>query len=307
MNGNITSSLLFDVAVTGSEILCPAQDYSPVASFNGGTTWGQPGPYGEGGAAVINPGNTSDQYLLTTGGFFFSSDGGTSFAEVLPAGEYSGSAADNAIAVDPSAPSTVYVAGTSGIWKSTNWGASFALQSSWPGASGNPATLVAVSPASSSDLFVGTTSGLYVSSNGGSTWTPATGLPVGGPDPNAIAVDPANPSVVLVMVASPAIAIYRSTDSGTAFSPTTPLTQHPTPDWSPAIADAVAFEPGASPPVAAAAGPAIGILLSTDGGASWASAQGNAVTQMFTGLAFSGGNLYASTLGEGILKTTAPS
>lgn len=120
-------------------------------------------------------------------------------------------------------------------------------------------------------------------------------------------MDPTHTNVILVVVVSPAtVAIYRSTDGGAAFSSTGILAQHATPDWSPTIADAVAFEPGASPPVAAAAGPSVGVLLSSDDGASWASAQGNAVTQMFTGLAFSGGNLYVSTLGEGVLKAHVP-
>jgi photosystem II stability/assembly factor-like uncharacterized protein len=305
-NGNITSSILNDVVVSGDEILAPAQDYNPLESTDGGGTWAEVGSYCENGTAAISPGNPSYQYLFTTCGFFYSTDGGASFTQVEAlADEHTFTSQNNAIAIDPNAPATVYVAGKSGVWKSTDSGVDFSLESSWPATSSNGASLIAVSPASSSDLFLGTMQGFYVTTDGGSVWTKATGLPADSVAALSIAVDPTNPNVVLVG-GSGATELYRSTDGGLEFSPATSgLEVHSAPDSISAVL-AISFEPGTSPSVVAAAGPSIGVALSSDDGTSWKSGLGNAVSEMFTGLAWSGEYLYASTFGEGILREADP-
>ena len=84
LNGNISSSLLTSLAVNGTEILTVAQDYNPIASFDGGDHWqtlyGTAPPTGEGGSVVINPGNPAYQYVYSNVGLSVSSDGGQSLA-----------------------------------------------------------------------------------------------------------------------------------------------------------------------------------------------------------------------------------
>ena len=303
LNGNITSSILNDVAVSGNEILAPAQDYSEVESIDGGTTWIQPGGNCENGASLINPGEPTFQYLFTTCGFFVSSDSGASFSRVSDIGDHNVAAdVDNTVAVDGLNPSTVYVAGASGIWKSTNWGLSFTLESAWPGSTGAGATAIAVSPTSGSDLYIGTQQGLYVSSDGGSTWTTSSNLQSGyWVSPVTIAVDPADPTLLLVGTLSGAV--YRSTNGGISFSLVTPGPVVYQTSAGGLGGMSMAFQPGVSRPILVEVGTSIGVVVSQDGGQTWLSAQGNATTQMFTGLAWSSEYLYVSTFGEGVLKT----
>jgi photosystem II stability/assembly factor-like uncharacterized protein len=121
---------------------------------------------------------------------------------------------NNAIAIDPNAPQDVYVSGASGVWESTNWGAAFTLKSSWPASSTNLASLIAVSPADSSELYLGTAQGLYTSANGGTTWSASTGLPEASGQPLSIAIDPADPSTVVVGLATggPQSIFYSTND-----------------------------------------------------------------------------------------------
>ena len=308
LNANITSSIINDVAVNGAELLTTVQDYSPLESTDSGSTWSQPsGANCENGTVAINRANPSYQYLFTTcGGFAYSSNGGSSFTQVgALANEYTFEGQNNAIAVDPNSGSTVYVAGKSGVWKSTDWGVDFSLQSSWPASSSNTAAAIALSPANSSNMFLGTAQGLYTSNNGGSSWSAATGLP-SGQQVLTIAIDPADTLVVLVATCCSGNDIFRSTNGGASFTSSAvglPASALPNTTWPPGTY-ALSFDPGLSG-VVVAAGVGSGLLASPNAGQSWVSAMGNAATQMFTGISWFGGNCWVSTFGEGVLETSA--
>jgi len=321
LNGNITSSILYGVAVAGATILTTAQDYGPINSFNSGATWSsgeQPGLYaGEGGAVIFNPANPSYAYFFA-GGFFYSTDGGQTFTGVaaLPGSEFTGG--NDTIAVDPNSASTLYVAAVSGVYQSTDWGVSWTLESSWPfgptAPVANTPLTVAVSPANSQTIFVGAnnpiqcTGGnslLCYTTDSGSSWQ-ASNLPGNCGSPVAIAIDPANPQIILVaMNGTPILScgILRSTDGGTNFSASTGVSQSLSPrqqGCNTSNIPSLQVDPGTSGAVAAAT-PA-GVYISTDFGLNWTSIRGNTVPLSVTEAIWSGGYLYESTCGEGVLR-----
>ncbi len=311
LNGDISTSLITGMAVSGSRIFTAVQDYSPIVSFNGGTTWSyawsSTAPGGEDGTVAINPGNSSDVYVFTNAGLQISTDGGSFF---LPSGAMGGTrldgsyftfqGANNLIGTDPRSPNLVYLATSKGIYKSTDWGVSFAA-TLWPFSS---ASLVVDAPDQSQKIFVGTQDGLFYTTDGGSSWSHDV-LPRGAGTPTALAFDPVNTSVILVgttVVYSGGI--FRSTDGGASFSPTNnglPTTPTPAFWWE---ANGLAFEPN-TPIVSVAT--TVGLFLSTNLGTNWSSISGNVIPDWFTDLQWSGGFLYTSTYGEGVLRLPFPS
>lgn len=321
LNGNITSSILYGVGVAGATILTTAQDFGPINSFNSGATWSSGEQLGlnagEGGAVVFNPANPTFAYFFA-GGFFYSTDGGQTFtaAAALPGSEFTGG--NDTIAVDPNSASTLYVAAVSGVYQSTDWGVSWTLESLWPFGSSAPVAntpqTVAVSPANSQTIFVGAnnpiqcTDGnslLCYTTDGGSSWQ-ASNLPSNCGSPVAIAIDPANPQIILVaMNGIPILScgILRSTDGGANFSASTGASQSLSPRQQGCNTNNIPnlqVDPGTSGSVAAAT-PA-GVYISTDFGLNWTSIRGNTVPLSVTGAIWSGGYLYESTCGEGVLR-----
>ncbi|MEI7726369.1 MAG: choice-of-anchor J domain-containing protein, partial [Bacteroidota bacterium] len=90
---------------------------------------------------------------------------------------------DLGIAVDPANAETVYAGGIN-VWKSTNGGTSWSINSHWNGDCGVPAVhsdchFLGFSPINSR-LYSGNGGGIYYTSNGGSTWTDCTaGMVIG--------------------------------------------------------------------------------------------------------------------------------
>ena len=324
LNTNITSSILYSVGVEGGTILTTAQDYSLISSFNSGSTWTSWAVGGEGGMVIFNPANPGYAYIFTTAGFEYSEDGGQTFNPVQELGGLGSEFVNglDTIALDPNNASTLYVAALSGIYESTDWGVSWTLQSSWPFGSSAPMAntpqMVAVSPANSQTLFVGANnpiqcrggnSLLCYTTNGGSTWR-ASNLPSNCGWPVAIAINPANPQMILVAMQNGSIlscGILRSTDGGGSFSASTGVTQSLSPRQQGCNTNPVPslqVDPGASGAVAAAT-PA-GVYISTDFGLNWTSIRGNTVPLSVTGAIWSGGYLYESTCGEGVLRLSFP-
>ncbi len=310
LNGNITSSILYGVGVQGLTILTAVQDFSPISSFDGGKTWSNletGAAVGESGTVLFNPGNPQYAYFFTTAGFYYSSNGGQTFTSVRiltgVGGEFNPSSGNgDLIAVDPSSPSTVYVAAVSGVYKSTDWGASWTRQSSWP-VSGP--VMAAVSPANGNGqtIFVGDSDGsLWFTLDGGSSWaTSNLGNTCG--SPVALAVSPANPQNILVAMtgfASCGGGILRSTDGGANFSPANAGLSSRQAQCQAAPIPHLHLDPAASGVVAAAT-PG-GVYISSDFGLNWTSIRGNTVPLSVTEAIWSGGYLYASTCGEGVLQ-----
>jgi photosystem II stability/assembly factor-like uncharacterized protein len=309
LNGKITSSILFGLAVQGSTILTSVQDFSPISSFDGGKTWSNlesGAAVGESGTVLFNPGNTKYAYFFTTSGFFYSTNGGKTFTSdsQLPSNEFPQSAGNgDLIGVDLKNPSTVYVAAVDGVFKSTNWGISWTRQSSWQI---SQPVMVAVDPTNSSHIFVGQLNGaLMFSSNGGTSWMQSTLACTNCGSPTSLAVDPSNSQNVLIGMSQPPPngGILVSTNGGASFvQANSGISVN---SVSNIVCQAAAvphlrFDPSGSGLMAAATNS--GAYTSSNLGTNWSSISGNAVPYAFTDLVWSGGNLYASTCGEGILR-----
>jgi hypothetical protein len=298
LNGNITSSLLYSLAVNGSTVLTVAQDFGSLFSYDGGSTWQWNGAGSENGTVTFNPGNPQYVYLSTEVGFYLSTDGGHTFTNVL-------GASDSAPAVDPEVPSTVYVALPNAVYQSLDWGATWAAQS-WPVGS------VVVDPSDSKTLFVTANAGgtglpvLMVTHDGGSTWTTASlgaacGFPI------TVTVDPTNRMIVLAaMVGNGSCGggILKSIDGGATFAPSSTGLNTTQNGCSEPDVTKLRFDPSGSGIMAAAS--SCGPYLSSDLGNNWTSIRGNAVPNTFTDLSWSGGKLYTATFGEGVLSMTFP-
>ncbi len=298
LNGKITSSLITGLAINGSTILTAVQDYSPIASFDNGASWqqfwGSAPPVGEDGIMRFNPGDPNYAYAYTTAGFWYSADGGHTF-NAVPAIHFTFNGGHNMIGVDPTNPSTVYVVANNGIFKSANWGVSWS-QLSW---SFTNASLVVVSPTSSQTVFVGTTApGLYVTHDGGTTWTQCNLAGVSS-TPFALDIDTSSPSIVElgttwggVLLSTNGGSTFASYNSGLNMSPASLAGTYV---W------ALCFNPDSTNGMAALA-TANGIYLSARPGAPWTDISGNAIPKLFTDLAWAGGDLYAATYGEGVIR-----
>jgi photosystem II stability/assembly factor-like uncharacterized protein len=102
-------------------------------------------------------------------GVYLSADGGQSWTRIGLA-----KLDVTALAIAPSAPSTIYAGTSNGLFKSTNGGGAWTQ----PRASGLPARLsaIAVSPGQEATIYAGATSGgLFLSTDGGATFTAASG------------------------------------------------------------------------------------------------------------------------------------
>jgi HYDIN/CFA65/VesB-like, Ig-like domain len=158
---------------------------------------------GEPGAIAIDPTDTSIIYVGTStrvtpqaqAGLFRSIDGGASCIRLgsgFPAGNV-GNASQffnqiiNEIIVDPARPATLYMATSTGVYRSTDSGQNWTFGT---GSSGDARSLVldATSPAGARILYAGITGvGVLQSTNGGANWapilnaaTPAVSAAVGG-------------------------------------------------------------------------------------------------------------------------------
>ncbi len=201
----------------------------------------------------------------------------------------------------PNNPATVYVAAANGVFVSTDYGAIW-TQEPWP----MPHSwMVAVDPANSNIIFVGNQSpaALYVTQNGGQTWTQASisdYVCCGAPD--TLAVDPTNPSIVLLGMSCCQMGIWRSTDGGQSFALDLNL-----PAVSYGVENPVSFikfdpyDPGI-----VGVSTEDGLYLSSDAGAHWTRIQGNAVSDAFTDLLWTKNDLYVTTFGQGILEMSFP-
>jgi hypothetical protein len=311
LSASVSSSILSAVTVHGSTILTAVQDFSPILSFDGGTSWAEVSvgtngpPVGEDGAVLINPANPNYCYAYTTTGYQYSTDSGHSFYSVassgLGAGTYVQPGGVDIVAVDPVTPSTVYAASQSGIFKSVNFGVTM-NPTGW---GLTQTTAIAISPSSSSTIYVGTISGLHKTVNGGTNWTTlilgASGYPA------TIAIDPHNPSVVLAGLSNgPASGggVLRSVDAGAHFNLVNTGLATSYSFTGCCGVDMLSLRIRSDLMIALAT--RTGIYLSADLGTHWQNISANSVSHYFSDVAWQGSYLYASTFGEGVLRAEIP-
>ena len=180
----------------------------------------------------------------------------------------------NSLAVDPTAPETVYAgSGTSGavagtVFKSIDGGAS------WVPANGNlPSVFVralVIDPQTPSTIYAGTSGtfigqvfrGMFKSIDGGMNWTPLATTPGPG-SVTSVAIDPQNPATIYVgTTAGLTNAVFKSTNGGGTWTPVG--------DGLPnGIVSALAVDP--QTPSTVYAGTQFGLFKSINGGAanSW--------------------------------------
>jgi len=216
-----------------------------LSSVNGGTTWviQNPGSVFTGAhvaAVAIGPGDSHHMFAATDRGLYVTTNSGTAWAKPTDPSYAPVDGDINAVVVDPSTPSTVYLAGGAAtVAKSTNGGVAWSPASTGitaPPPGSFPVTVLAIAASSPSTLYasVGTFTlpvALYKTTNGGTTWAPVvapdyTGQaysygPGGGTGEqgyydNVVAVDPANASHVL----AGGIALIETIDGGTTWTNT---------------------------------------------------------------------------------------
>ncbi|HTX87992.1 MAG TPA: PKD domain-containing protein, partial [Bacteroidales bacterium] len=152
------------------------------------------------GAIAVTPGNSDYVYFLlsdnTSGynGVYRSTDGGLNFTtrsttpNILDwSCDGSGTGGqgwyDLAIAADPNSPNTIYVGGVD-VWKSTDGGQTWAINSHWYGGCGVPAVhadthFLGFNPVDGK-LYAGDDGGIWETSTGGVIWTDHTvGMTIG--------------------------------------------------------------------------------------------------------------------------------
>jgi photosystem II stability/assembly factor-like uncharacterized protein len=194
------------------------------------------------------------------------------------------------IAVDPSAPDTLYVAAaTGGVWKSKDKGTRFT--SIWP--TTNPQSLGALAITSAGTLFAGTGeanpgggsltyggSGIYRSIDGGATWQ-LVGLTNSGAI-GRLAVDPTDPLHIFAAVAGQLYnhggerGVYESSDGGSTWTrvlagdnDTTGAVDLVIDPSNPSRVFAAMWDHFREPDLRTYGGVGSGVYRSTDGGTTW--------------------------------------
>ncbi len=255
---------------------------------------------------AIDPTNTNIMYLATgdgdagdtySVGVLKSIDGGTTWNPTGLSYYMANYRQISKILIDPTNTSTLLVATSAGVYRSTDAGATF-TQTQTGGFKD-----MEFKPNDPNTVYVCGTE-FYKSTNNGQTFTKITsGLPVStNVSRMAIAVSPSNDSYVYMIVGLPAPnygteGFYKSTNSGTSFTkPSTPALG--TQQWydlaiavSPTNADEVIL------------GGQTDFLRSTNGGVAWSQNGGNTHVD-YHDIVFTSANTYYIVSDGGIFKTT---
>jgi hypothetical protein len=223
---------------------------------------------------AVSPGATPVLFAGTDDGVYRGERGGASWTRANSGIE---GLRVQAIAIDPSHPSTLY-AGTvtplgvpsAGMFKSVDGGASWSaidvgLVDPLTGISPVDVASIAIDPTSPSTLVVGTLfSEIFKSTDGGATWNPQT---LGGANAGIVVTDvrydPFDPTT---LYAASSLGLIASVDSGD--------------DWmfvgnAGVGFDALALDPATGGTLYGANGTGFGVGKSVDGGNTWVGANGN--------------------------------
>ena len=121
----------------------------------------------------------------------------------------------------------------------------------------------------------------------------------------ALVINPANSDAILSTIFGCAGgAIMRSTDGGATFTVASNGVYNRPTQCGTGVVPQLTLDPSGSGIVAAAT--TGGVFLSSDFGSNWTSIRGNTVPYPATQAVWSGGYLYASTCGEGVLRLPFP-
>lgn len=259
--------------------------------------WTTTGPNGGGLSHLATSASSPATVYVATGfSLFRSTDSGVSFARRAAAQDLG---YINDLVVSPANVDVVYLLSDSGVMKSINGGGSFA-----PASSGLP-TLnffvrdLAMDPSTPDTLILTSAShGAFRTTDGGSNWA-AIGTATLPTYLSQVAIDPGNPSRVLISPCAPddgspyaGAHLYRSTDGGTSFSPVTVTALAP---GAATCTAALAFSSTSAGVVLGVQGfgplqPSNLLLRSTDSGATFtASSPGPASTLLISSFNFVAG------------------
>ena len=190
-------------------------------STSAGTQWNAAnrGLSGEAHAIVVDPGNPSTLYTLTTWGVYKSLDRGRNWLKKsngLPPyffGYYYFSAASRLV-IDRTNPSTLYAL-LDGLYKTTDGGETW---NQLPAATFGSTSAFVIDPVTSSTLYLSYYSRILKSTDGGANWslvsTGSTGYIPG--EISCLAVDPVTPTTLYAGTLYSGI--YKSTDGGVSWS-----------------------------------------------------------------------------------------
>jgi uncharacterized protein (TIGR03437 family) len=217
--------------------------------------------------------------------------------------------AQQALAIDPSNPATLYAAEYGGgVFKSSNGGASWSASSS--GLTNLGVLALVIDPSNPATLYAGTIKGgVFKSSNGGASWSASnTVLPY---DVRALAVDPWNPSTLYAGIdAIPnGGGVFKSTDGGASWSASSAGLF--TVSYCPVFA--LAIDPSNPATLYAGKNDGYGVFKSSNGGATWSASNAglpdlSSANSYVLALAIDRSNpatLYAGTaFGFGVFKSS---
>jgi photosystem II stability/assembly factor-like uncharacterized protein len=204
-----------------------------------------------------------------------------------------------ALATDASSPLLAYAGTPAGIYKTTDGGASWIAS----GFADARVPSVAIDPSNASIVWAATSKGIFKSVDAGSTWMPTNFQ--GNPSSlELLAIAPSYSSTVYAALHGSRhwpCSIHKTTDAGETWSDTG-MSYYQT------IIDALIVDPSSSLTVYASTYPSnyssrsgAVVYKTTDGGATWASANGNLTDLMAFALAIdprSPSTLYAATWGN---------
>ncbi len=184
------------------------------------------------GSIALNPKNPAELWVGTgegnfaidnyPGGYLYhTTDGGANWTVVThPMGDLRG------LAVKPDTPSTLFAAGTKGIFRSSDSG------STWTAVSGIPAgvgTEILVDPSTPATVYAAqgnirgsSNNGLYKSTDGGNTFAKLSGFPSANLGRISVALAPSQTSTLYAAIQNSSnfllLGVFKSTDGGTTWS-----------------------------------------------------------------------------------------
>lgn len=256
--------------------------------------WVRIGPYG--GAVSALAAAPDVVYAGTiTGSLFRSADQGRSWS-------FAGLSVQQifALAVDRKAPDTVYAGTESGLFKTTDGGASWIgmeIHLPVPNQASQLVNLVVVDPRNPRIVWASFGATLYRTTNAGRTWRSEPSGPV---SVSALTIDPTRSATVYA--GSTAGGLFKTTDGGRRWSPI----DRGLPDAFSATAIAVSPLDRKTLFVAGLTTPAT-VFKSTDGGATWTASSTGLGEDFVHTLVFDPvrpGDVYAATSFRGVWKST---